>query len=82
MANSSLTKQYNDLPFLVRVIVQLVFGFLAGGIYRVVRYTETKNTMTLIFGMIGLFTVIGNAIFWFVDLVTLVLNGKYTVCVD
>ena len=82
MANNSLTKQYSELPLLLRVIVEIVFGFLAGGIFRIVRYTETKNTMTLIAGIIGIFTIIGNVIFWVIDLASLVLSGDYTVCVD
>lgn len=82
MANNSLTKQYNDLPFILRVVLQFVFGLLVSGIYRIIRYTESNNIVTLIAGLLGLFTGIGNFIFWIIDLVTLVLNGKYTVLVD
>ncbi len=82
MSNSSLTSQYNSLPLILRVVLQLVFGVIVGGIYRIVRYTETKNIVTLVVGLLVTFTLVGNVIAWVVDLVTLVMNGKYTVLVD
>ena len=82
MANGSLSKQFNDLPWIVRVILQLVFGVLISGIYRIIRFTETNNLMVLLAGILGLVTGIGNLIFWIVDLFTLIVNGKYTVLVD
>ena len=82
MANSSLTSQYNSLPFILRVVLQLVFGVIVGGIYRIVRYTETKNIVTLVVGLLVTFTLVGNVIAWIIDLVTLIMNGKYTVLVD
>ena len=82
MANKSLTKQFNEIPFLFRLILQLVFGLLVSGIYRIIRFTETGNILTLVAGIVGLFTGIGNAIFWLVDLVTLIMNDRYTVLAD
>ena len=82
MANGSLSNQFNNLPFIARVLLQLVFGVLISGIYRIIRFTETNNITVLLAGIIGLFTGIGNLFFWIVDLITLVMNGKYTVFVD
>ena len=82
MANKSITQQYVDLPWIVKVILQLVFGLLISGIYRIIRFLETKNLITLIAGIVGLFTGIGNAIFWILDLVTTILAGKPTVFAD
>ena len=78
----NVTKQYDALPFILRVIIQIIAGAIVGGIYRIVRYFEKGNVTTLVVGLIATFTVIGNFIAWIVDLVTLILNGKYTVCVD
>ena len=78
----TLTKQYDALPLILRVILQIIGGVIVGGIYRLVCYFETKNITTLIVGIICTFTGIGNLIAWVVDLVTLILNGKYTVFVD
>ena len=82
MANNNLTSQYNALPLLLRIIIQIVGGAVVGGVYRIVRYTETKNLTTLVVGLLATFTGIGNFIAWVVDLITLVTNGNYTVFVD
>ena len=82
MSNGSLSNQFNNIPWLYRVVLQLVFGILISGIYRLIRFSETKNVTTLLAGVIGLFTGIGNIIFWWVDLITLVMNGRYTMFVD
>ena len=82
MANKPITAQYDELPFLLRLIIQLIGGAIVGGIYRIIRYTETKNLTTLIVGILATFTGIGNAIAWIVDLITLIFNGGYTVCTD
>ena len=80
--NNSLTSTYDALPVLLRIIIQIIGGVVVGGIYRIVRYFETKNLVTLVVGLIVTFTGIGNLIAWVVDLVTLILNGKYTVFAD
>ena len=82
MANKNLTASYDALPFILRIIIQVIGGAVVGGIYRLVRFTETKNVITLVVGLLATFTGIGNAIAWVVDLVTLIINGKYTVLVD
>lgn len=80
--NNSLTKSYDELPFILRLIIQIIGGAVVGAIYRIVRYFETKNIVTLVVGILTLVTGIGNLIAWVVDLVTLIINGKYTVFVD
>ena len=83
MANkNSLTASYNELPLLLRIILQVIGGVIVGGIYRIVRYFETRNIVTLVVGILCTFTGIGNLIAWVVDLVTLIMNEKYTVFVD
>ena len=78
----SLTKTYDSLSLLLRVIIQVIGGVVVGGIYRIVRFTETKNIVTLVVGLLCTFTGVGNIIAWIIDLVTLILDGKYTVFVD
>ena len=80
--NNNLTATYNDLPLWVRVLIQVIAGVVAGGIYRIVRYFETKNIVTLVVGLLVTFTGVGNFISWVIDLVTLIMNGKYTLFVD
>ena len=80
--NNSLTATYDELPLILRIIIQIIGGVIVGGIYRIARYFETKQTITLVIGILVTFTGIGNFIAWVVDLVTLITNGKYTVFVD
>lgn len=80
--NKALTATYDELPLILRIIIQIIGGVIVGGIYRIVRYFETKNIVTLVVGLLVTFTFIGNIIAWIVDLVTLIMNGKYTVFVD
>ena len=79
---TSLTETYDSLPLLLRIILQIIGGVVVGGMYRIARYLETKNIVTLVVGLLTTFTGIGNLIAWIVDLVTLILNGKYTLFVD
>ena len=79
---TSLTKTYDELPLILRIIIQLIGGVVVGGVYRIVRYLETKNIVTLVIGLLVTFTGVGNLIAWIIDLVTLIINGKYTVFVD
>ena len=82
MSKNSLTASYDALPLIARIIIQIIGGFIVGGIYRIARYFETKNIVTLVVGLLLTFTGVGNVISWIIDLVTLCLNGKYTVFVD
>ncbi len=78
----TLTAQYEALPKLVKVLIQLLLGAIVGGVYRIARYFETKNIVTLIVGIIVTFTGIGNAIAWIVDLITEIVSNRITVLAD
>lgn len=83
MANKdSLTAAYDSLSPLLRLIIIIIGGVIVGGIYRIIKWTETKNTATLIVGILGTFTGIGNALLWIVDVVTTIIHGKFTVFAD
>ena len=79
---SSLTSTYDSLPLLLRVLVQIFAGVVAGGVYRIVRFTETKNLVTLVVGLLVTFTGVGNVISWIIDLYTLIRDKKYSLFVD
>ena len=79
MANNSLTASYEALPKIVKVILQIFLGGLIAGIYRIIRFLETKNIVTLVVGILVLVTGIGNLIAWIVDLVTEIFSNKITV---
>ena len=82
MANKSLTATYEKLPKIAKLLLQFFFGWLIGGVYRIIRYTERQNIVTLVVGILGLVTGVGNAILWIVDFVTELLNNKITVLAD
>ena len=64
-----MTKSYESLPKVAKIILQIIFGVLIGGIYRIVRYTEKKNTTTLVAGILCFIPPICLAA-WICDLVT------------
>ena len=76
-----MTKSYEALPKIVKVLLQLFLGAIIGGIYRIVRFVETKNTVTLIAGILALVPGI-NFIAWLVDLVTEITSNRITVLAD
>lgn len=83
MSNStSITETYESLPKVAKIILQLFFGAVIGGIYRILRYVETRNIVTLVVGIVGLVTGVGNVVMWIVDLVTEVISNRITVFAD
>ena len=77
--NKPITEMYEELPKLIKIILQLILGSVIGGVYRILRFVETKNIVTLVVGILVLVTGIGNAIAWVVDLVTELLHNRITV---
>ncbi len=83
MANKTcITKEYDKLPLWIRVLIQIFVGVVAGGVYRIVRFFETKNVTTLVVGLLVTFTFVGNVISWILDLYFLIRDKKYTLFVD
>ena len=78
--NNSFTKAYEDLPKLVKIILQIFLGYLVSAIYRIIKYVETKNIVTLVVGILC-FVGLG-FIFWIIDLVTEIVSNKITVLAD
>ena len=79
---NSLTAAYESLPKILKVLLQLFLGAVIGGIYRIVRFFETGNLVTLVVGLLVLFTGVGNFIAWIVDLATEITSNKITVLAD
>ena len=81
MANNSFTKTYEDLPKIAKIIIQIILGAIVGGIYRIIRFTETNNTTTLIVGILALIPPI-SFVFWVIDLITEITGNKISVLAD
>ncbi len=77
-----MTKTFTNLPWIVKVLLQFFLGFIGSGLYRILRFIEKKNIITLVVGILALCTGVGNFIFWLIDLVTVILSGKITVLAD
>lgn len=79
--SSTLTKTYEGLPKILKVILQIFLGAIIGGIYRIVRFVEKGNTTTLIVGILALIPPI-DVFFWIVDLVTEITSNEITFLAD
>lgn len=71
-----MTATYENLPKIVKIILQIFLGSLVGGVYRILRFVETKNIVTLVAGVLNFFGL--GLLFWIVDLVTEITNNKIT----
>lgn len=78
----TLTGAYEALPKLAKIIIQILTGYVFGGVYRILRYFEKKNTVTLVVGILVLVTGVGNFIAWIVDLYTEITKDRITVLAD
>ncbi|MFA7417241.1 MAG: hypothetical protein WCZ19_01740 [Acholeplasma sp.] len=74
-------KAFDSLSQIVKLILQFFFGWLISGLYRLIKGIQEGNLVTIIVGLLALFTGIGNVIFWVVDFVTILLSNKITVLV-
>ena len=80
--NKPITQMYEELPQIAKILLQLFLGYIISGVYRIIRYTETKNIVTLIVGLVGLLTGFGNFIVWLIDLITEITQNKICVLAD
>ena len=77
--NKPITEMYEDLPKIVKILLQIFLGGVIGGIYRILRFLETKQVVTLVVGILCLVTGVGNTIAWIIDLVTEIIHNRITV---
>lgn len=78
----SITGAYEALPKIAKILLQIFFGYLIGGVYRIIRFFESGNVLTLVAGILALVTGVGNMIAWIADLVTEILFDRITVLAD
>ncbi len=80
-AKSSFTGAYDALPKLVKILLQVFLGWIIGGIYRIVRFFEKSNTVTLIAGILACIPPC-DFFFWIIDLVTQITKDKISFLAD
>ena len=81
MAKKTITGAYEALPKIAKIIIQIFLGAVVGGIYRILRYLEKKNTTTLVVGILALIPPI-DFIFWIIDLYTMITAERISVLAD
>lgn len=79
--NNRLTETYESLPKIAKIIIQLILGAVVGGIYRILRFVETKKTSSLIFGILALIPPI-SVVAWICDLFTEITSDRITLFVE
>ena len=77
-----MTATYEALPKVAKILLQVFFGAFIGGIYRIIRYFETQNIVTLVVGILCLVTGIGNFAAWVVDIFTEITENKISILAD
>ena len=73
---------FESLHLIVKLLLIVLLGWLIGGIYRILRFTETGNISTLIIAILGLVTGVGNLVLEVVDFVSELLNNKIEILVE
>ena len=80
MNSNSIISQFEALPKLVKILILVVFGVVVSGVYRILRYLETKNLVTLVVGVLC-FTGVG-FIIGIIDAVTEIIDNRITLFAD
>ena len=81
-SKKTFTASYEALDKGIKLILQLFFGWIIGGVFRILRSVETSNVQTLVVGLLCTFTGVGNVIAWVVDWYTEFTENKITVFAD
>ncbi len=73
---------FDNQSLIVKILLLIPFwGWIFSGIYRILKYTSSKNVVTLIIGVLCFVCVVG----WIasiVDLITVITTGKISVLAD
>ncbi len=77
----TITAAYEALPKIAKIILQLFLGAIIGGVYRILRYLETKNIVTLVVGILALIPPI-DFVFWILDLITEATSDRISILAD
>ena len=75
-SQNSIITTFENFPKVAKVVL-LIFVGLICGIYRIIRYTETKNTATLVAGILAFVPVVGFVI-QVLDVVSEIFNNEIT----
>lgn len=77
---NNITAQIEALPLWAKLLIIFFTGGLFSAIYRILRYTETKNTTTLVVGIVS-FLPIGIVVA-IIDFITEITDNKVKIFAD
>ncbi|MBN2300651.1 MAG: hypothetical protein JXC31_05640 [Acholeplasmataceae bacterium] len=72
-----IIKSFDNLPWIVKLILALPGIDIVWGIYRLIKGLDKNNGLLVLAGIIWIFT--GWAILWIIDLYTVIMHNKITV---
>ena len=72
-----VVKAFDDLPWIVKIILCLPVLNIAWAIYRICKGVLTKNVLMTVIGV--LWIIFGSTIFWVIDLICTLVWKKPTV---
>lgn len=75
-SQNKIITTFESFPKLAKILLFIFVGVISG-IYRIIRYTETKSTSTLVAGILAFLPVIG-FIFRVLDVVSEIFNNEIT----
>ena len=71
---NSIVKSFDSLPKIVKIIFALPFLDIIWAIYRLIRSISKSNVLAILLSIVML--VLCPAIFWIVDLITIIVSDK------
>ncbi len=77
--DKKITEYFEDLPLWAKIILLLFAGAFISPIYRIIRFLENKNIVTLVVGILGLVTGVGNFVLAVLDIISELTRGRITV---
>ena len=57
-----IIKTFEELPKWAKILLLIFVGGIISCVYRIVKFLETKNTSTLLFGILALIPCVGTVI--------------------
>lgn len=77
---NNITAQFEALPKWAKLLIIFFANGLFSAIYRIIRFTETKNTTTLVVGIISFFCL--GIVFAIIDFITELTDNRVKVLAD
>ena len=75
-SQNKIITTFESFPKLAKILLFIFVGVISG-IYRIIRYTETKSTATLVAGILAFLPFIG-FVFRVLDVVSEIFNNEIT----